>query len=284
MFAIDPTTFARAAYWDASLASSSLDEILEQLAVPPTDGRVPALVVGIDVPAVAEAGIVTVGTTGFEIAAIADADEVQAFPGMRRGSPAMFLAASALEDLGISTPFREIRIRGDRAEILTTLDETRTSYEETTTATGVVDSVSFLTVAQTFGFMRSLAVACALLVTGGVAVYFDARRRAGCSVMRSPAAWGSRGDSTDERSWPRCWRGWASAVGWGWSSPWSVPGWRCERIDPLPLVRPDPLLRPATGLLLGLGLAALVVAWVAAAIAQWVTDRDDPVEVLRGGT
>jgi hypothetical protein len=37
-------------------------------------------------------------------------------------------------------------------------------------------------------------------------------------------------------------------------------------------------------LLLGLGLAALVVAWIAAAIAQRVTDRDDPLEVLRGGT
>ena len=284
VFAIDPTTFARAAYWDASLASSSLDEILEQLAAPPTDGRVPALVVGIDVPAVADAGIVTVGTTGFEIAAIADTDEVQAFPGMRRGSPAMFLAASALEDLGISTPFHEIRIRGDRAEILTTLDETRTSYEETTTATGVVDSVSFLTVAQTFGFMRSLAVACTLLVTGGVAVYFDARRRARVLGHAFARRMGLTRRQHRQALLAEvlagvgvgCWLGLVVAV--------VAARVALQRIDPLPLVRPDPLLRPATGLLLGLGLAALVVAWVASAIAQWVTDRDDPVEVLRGGT
>jgi hypothetical protein len=50
------------------------------------------------------------------------------------------------------------------------------------------------------------------------------------------------------------------------------------------LVRPDPLLRPAIGLSVGVGLAALVVAWIAAAIAQRATDRDDPLEVLRGGT
>ena len=78
----------------------------------------PALVVGIDVPAVAEAGIVTVGTTRVRDRRDRDADEVQAFPGMRRGSPAMFVAASALEDLGLSTRVRETWIRGERAEIL----------------------------------------------------------------------------------------------------------------------------------------------------------------------
>jgi hypothetical protein len=57
-----------------------------------------------------------------------------------------------------------------------------------------------------------------------------------------------------------------------------------QRIDPLPFVQPVPLLRPAIGLLVGLGLAALVVAWLAAALAQRATDRDDPLEVLRGGT
>ena len=101
VFAIDPTSFAHAAFWDDSLAPESLEEILDRLAAPPTAGRVPAVVVGLDVPPVAEAGIVTTGTTRFEIAEVA---EVHAFPGMRRGVPAMFVAASALDDLGLSTP------------------------------------------------------------------------------------------------------------------------------------------------------------------------------------
>ena len=37
-------------------------------------------------------------------------------------------------------------------------------------------------------------------------------------------------------------------------------------------------------MMVGLGLAALLVAWIAAAVAQRATDRDDPVEVLRAGT
>lgn len=281
VFAVDPTSFAQAAFWDASLAPVGLEEILERLAAPPTAGRVPALVVGIDVPAFAEAGIVTFGTTRFEIAEIA---EVQAFPGMRRGSPAMFVAASALEDLGLSTRVRETWIRGERAEILSTLDEASTSYEETTTADGVVDAVAFLTVSRTFGFMRSLAVASALLVVGGVAVYFDARRRS-----RVLAYAFARRMGLTRRQHLRallaevlagvgvgCWLGLVVAL--------VAAGVAHERIDPLPALRPDPLLRPATALLVGLGLAALVVASIAAAIAQRVTDRDDPLDVLRGGT
>jgi putative ABC transport system permease protein len=280
VFAIDPTTFTRASFWDASLASSSLEEIVERLAAPPTAGRVPALVVGVDVPSVADAGIETTGTTRFEIAEVA---EVQAFPGMRRGSPAMFVAASALEDLGLIPPVREIRIRGGRTEILSALDEAGTSYEETTTAAQVVESVQFLAVAQTFGFMRSLAVASALLVVGGVAVYFDARRR---SRLLGYAFLRRMGLTRQQHRrallaevlagvGAGCWLGLVVAL--------VAAGVALERIDPLPSVRPDPLLQPATGLLVGLGLAALVVAAIAAGIAQRVTDRDDPLEVVRGG-
>jgi putative ABC transport system permease protein len=281
VFAIDPASFAQAAFWDASLASVPLEDIVERLAAPPTAGRVPVLVVGLDVPPSAEAAIVTAGPTRFEIAQVAD---VPAFPGMRRGSPAMFVAASALEDLGLSTLIRETWIRGERSEILSTLDAASTSYEETATTTQVVDGVAFLTVSRTFGFMRSLGVTAALLVVGGVAVYFDARRRG--RVLGYAFA---RRMGLTRRQHRRallaevlagvgvgCWLGLVVAlVGAGFAH---------ERIDPLPSVRPDPLLRPATGLMVGLALAALVVSAIAAAIAQRTTDRDDPLDVLRAGT
>jgi hypothetical protein len=73
-----------------------------------------------------------------------------------------------------------------------------------------------------------------------------------------------------------CWLGLVVAV--------VAAGVAHERLDPLPEVQPDPLLRPATLLLVGLGLVAVVVALVAAALAQRATDRDDPLEVLRAGT
>jgi hypothetical protein len=56
-----------------------------------------------------------------------------------------------------------------------------------------------------------------------------------------------------------------------------------RRIDPVPDYRPDPLLRPAVGVVVALALIAVLVAGLAAAWAQRRTDRDDPVEVLRAG-
>jgi putative ABC transport system permease protein len=281
VFAVDPATFADVSFWDDSLDSASLEELVDRLAAAPEDGRVPALVVGLNLPSVAEAGITTSGTTRFEIEQVAD---VPAFPGMRRGSPAMFIAAPALADLGLSTPFRELRIQGDRTEVLATLDEAGTGYEEITTGDTVVDAVAFLTVSQTFGFMRSLAVASALLVVGGVAVYLDARRRS--RVLASAFA---RRMGLTRRQHRRallvevlagvgagCWLGLVVAlVGAGVAH---------ERIDPLPLVQPAALLRPATAVLITLALAAVVIAFLAAVLAQRATDRDDPLEVLRGGT
>jgi putative ABC transport system permease protein len=281
VFAIDPATFAPASFWDDSLSSLSLEEIVDRLAAPPTDGRVPALVVGLSVPAVADAGITTSGTTRFEISQVAD---VPAFPGMRRGSAAMFVATPNLDDLELSTHFRELRVQGERSEVLRTLDEAGAGYEEVTTGDSVVDAVAFLTVSQTFGFMRSLAVASALLVAGGVAVYLDARRRS--RVLASAFA---RRMGLTRRQHRRallveilagvgvgCWLGLVVAL--------IGAEVAHERIDPLPLVQPAALLRPATGVLVGLALAALVVASIAAVLAQRATDRDDPLEVLRGGT
>ncbi len=50
VFAIDPATFAQAAFWDPSLASVSLPEILDRFSVPRADGRVPAVLVGAELP------------------------------------------------------------------------------------------------------------------------------------------------------------------------------------------------------------------------------------------
>mgnify|MGYP003619132988 CR=1 FL=1 len=281
VFAIDPATFEEASFWDPTLAAASLDELVGRLAAPPTDGRVPVLAVGVDLPSVARAGIVTSGTTELEVRPIAD---VSAFPGMRRGSPAMFVAASALEDLGLSTRVREVRIQGDRADILRTLDRNGTSYQEITTAEHVVDAISFLTVAQTFGFLRSVALGAAMLVLGGVAVYLDARRRdrvlgyAFARRMGLTSAAHRKALSIEVLAaiGTGCWLGVVAALG--------AAALVIGRIDPLPLVRPEPLLRPAIVASVGVVLASVMVALGAAVLAQRATDRDDPVEVLRGGT
>ena len=90
VYALDPATFADAAYWDESMADDSLDDILDQLAAPPGDGPIPAVVVGADVADEVELGIRANGTTDVTVAPL---DGVHAFPGMKRGSPTVFVAA-----------------------------------------------------------------------------------------------------------------------------------------------------------------------------------------------
>jgi putative ABC transport system permease protein len=277
---IDPDTFERAAFWDASFAGASLGALLDRLAAPPVGGRVPALVVGADVPATTDAGIIAGGTTRLTVEQVAT---VQAFPGMKGGLPTMFVADSALDELGVRTVVREAWIRGDRAQALEALRANGVVFTEGRSFADVVDRASFLTVSWTFGFMQSLGIAAGVLVLGGVAVYLDARRRG--RVLGYAFA---RRMGLTARQHRRvllveltagvvvgCWLGLALALLGAWLA--------YERIDPVPGFRPDPLLRPAVAVVVALAAAALVVAVVAAASAQRRADRDDPVEVLRAG-
>ncbi len=283
VYGIDPATFSDAAFWDASMADSSLQDILDQLSAPPRDGRVPAVVVGPtvgDPPASLDAGIATTGRTRLTLAPVRG---VHAFPGMKRGSPTVFVAASALVDLDLHTRVGEMWVEGDRDEILATLDAAGTDFYEPLTLGTVVDQVSFLTVSWTFGFMQSLGVAAGVLVVGGVAVHLDARRRG--RVLGYAFA---RRMGLTRRQHRRalvvelvasvvvgCWLGLGLALVGATLA--------YQRLDPVPGFRPDPLFRPAIAIVVAVAVVAVVVAVVAAVLAQRRTDRDDPVEVLRAG-
>lgn len=281
VFAIDPATFAGGSFWDDSLADEPLDELVARLVAPTEDGSVPVILVGASAPALAPAAIVTTGTTEFDIEQVAT---VAAFPGMRRGSPALFVAAPALERLGLSTRVREVRVRGDRSEVLAALDEAGVAYQEATTAGHVVDAVSFLTVAQTFGFLRTLSLAAAALVVGGVAVYLDARRRGRVLAYAFARRMGLRRREHRGALLVELLAGIGAGGALGTLVALAGAALAHAPLDPLPDVDPTPVLRPATGLLLAVVATSVLVAVVAAALAQRATDRDEPVEVLRGGT
>jgi putative ABC transport system permease protein len=241
---------------------------------------VPAVVVGTDVPTTTEVGILGAGTRRFTIDRVAD---VQAFPGMKRGSPTVFVSMSALDDLGLPRPVTEAWIRGDRHDTLTALAAAGTEFREGRRVDEVVDRASFLTVSWTFGFMQSLGIAAGVLVLGGIAVYLDARRRGRLLGYAFARRMGLT-PGVHRRALlleltasvvVGCWLGLVIAL----------VGARLAygRIDPVPGFQPDPLLRPAVAVVVGLAAAALAVAGLAAVLAQRRTDRDDPVEVLRAG-
>ena len=282
VYGIDPSTFARAAYWDDSFSDHSLDEILERLAAPPEDGRIPAVLVGYDAPAVVEGGIAATGSTRFTIEQVIDAD---AMPGLARAAPTIYVDAAALaslDDLPEPTA-TEAWIRGDRGDTLAALEAANTSFVEERRAGDVADRASFLTVSWTFGFMQSLGIAAGALVIGGLAVYVEARRRG--RVLGY--AFARRMGLTRRQHRRALFVELAASVVVG-----SVLGFVAalvaariayQDIDPVPGFSPDPLLRPAMSMATIVFLVSVTLTAAAAVLAQRRTDRDDPAEVLRAG-
>lgn len=278
--AIDPATFEHAAFWDDTFSDQSLTSILDRLAVAPVDGPTPAVVMGAGVDGTATLVIDDPGATNLTIEPIAG---VRAFPGTKRGKPTVFVAASALDGRDLLTRRTEAWISGDRDEVRAALDPAGTGFVEARRLSDVADTSSFLTVSWTFGFMLSLGISAGLLVLGGVAVYLDARRRdrllgyAFMQRMGLTAAQHRRALAVELAAsvLVGCWFGLGSSLAAAWLA--------YPRVDPVPTFLPDPLLRPALPLILGLAGLSVVVVGVAALLGQRGMDRDDPVEVLRAG-
>ncbi|HKH06370.1 MAG TPA: hypothetical protein VKA65_14475 [Acidimicrobiales bacterium] len=280
LLAIDPATFAGAAYWDDSFSDESLDDLVDRLAAPPNDGNVPALVVGEPLPDIVDVNERQGHTSRFSIEQVADADT---FPGMRRSGPTVFVAAPHLVELGVDGGYTEVWARGEPDETLAVMEASGVGFRINRALADVADRASFLTVAWTFDFSQALAVVAGLLVLGIVVVVLDARRRGrvlGYAFARR------MGLSRAEHRRAVVAELVASVVvgcGAGLAIALGGAALTTRRIDPVPGYRPDPLLRPATVTIVAVLVVAVLVAGLGGALAQRRTDRDDPVEVLRAG-
>lgn len=279
--AIDPATFGRAASWDPSFAADSLDDVLARLSTPTDDGSIPAVVVGAEVDGPTEVGILRPTTSRITVTAT---EEVRAFPGMSRPRPTVFVDAARLDEAGVPAGDPELWVRGRPEAIRDELLDAGIAFEEVRAVEEVADGSAFVTVSWTFGFLQSLGISAGVLVVGGVAVHLDARRRSrvlGYTFLRRMGLSARQHRRALQLELVAsvavgCWIGLAVAF--------AASSIAHAEIDPVPGFRPDPLHRPAAGLMVALAAGALVVAWVAARVAQRRTDRDDPVEVFRGGT
>jgi putative ABC transport system permease protein len=285
VYGIDPSTFARGAFWDDSFADLSLDEVVDRLATPRSDGRIPAVIVGLDAtdaPDALDAGISSVGPSRFEIEQVAHVD---AMPGLKRGTPTMYVDAAALDDLDrVPRPTTvEAWIRGDRDDTLATLEAADARFVEERRVGDVVDQASFLTVSWTFGFMQSLGLAAGILVVGGVAVHVEAQRRGRVLGYAFARRMGLRRAQHRRALFVELAASVIVGCALGLAAALAGVLLVYEHIDPVPGFRPDPLLRPATVVIAVVFVFSILLTAIAAAVAQRRTDRDDPAEVLRAG-
>ena len=283
VYGIDPATFADAAFWDASMADSSLQDILDQLSAPPRDGRVPAVVVGPtvgDPPASLDAGIATTGRTRLTLAPVRGVarlpgHEARLPDGVRRrigpGRPRP--AHPGGRDVGRGRPRRDPRHARRGGDRLLRAAHARHGGRPGVVPHGVVDVRVHAVARRRRGRPRRRR-------RGRPPRCPPARPRArlrlrppdGPHPAPAPASAGRRARRQRRRR---------LLAGLGLALVGATLAY--QRLDPVPGFRPDPLFRPAIAIVVAVAVVAVVVAVVAAVLAQRRTDRDDPVEVLRAG-
>jgi putative ABC transport system permease protein len=178
LLAIDPSTFASAAYWDDSFSESSLQAIIDRLRS--NSGALP--VVAVRGELIPESSAVEIQQRDIPIEVVA---RPSAFPGQTGLRPMLVVDQAALlhEFAGTADPLNttnkstEFWVRGDPATATAALE--RVSYPPylILTAEQVKDIPSFIAVIDTFLVLGALGLIAALLAFAGVLMYLQARQR-----------------------------------------------------------------------------------------------------------
>jgi putative ABC transport system permease protein len=271
LLGVDPDTLADAAFWDERFADPPLEELVGRLERRPPEGAVPILVAGVEsfAPTTLE-----MNAQRFPVRVVGHA---AAFPGMQSRRPLVVVDAAAVAEAypGTTNPLltetatTELWIRGDPNRAEEALLDPSMEVFQVLTADQVKDLPRVSTVIETFSVLDVLGVASAVLVVSALLMYLQARQRSqivayGLSTRMgmSPAAH-RRSLAVEIASMLGA--AFVLGTGLGIGAAMILAG----RLDPLPVVPPDPLFVVPT--------AAIVAAFVAliavTGFGAWLTSR-----------
>ncbi|MFN2489942.1 MAG: hypothetical protein ABR529_09440 [Actinomycetota bacterium] len=285
VLAIDPATFADAAFWDGSFASESLQELVQRVSWRPQDGdAVPAIAVGGRVPrrpTLDHAG----SSSALEIVATA-----RSWPGFLATRPLIVLSQRALlaparqqggTSLAGASARAELWVDGDPERVLRVLGGAGLSVGPALTVTDVLDAPSLLSTTWSFGFLQALGGATGAMALVGMILYLQARQSvrvvAGALAARMGLARRAHAVAVAVELASML------AVSFTLGTALSVlaADLVLAEIDPLPSVPPAPLLRLPLGAIALIGVLALLAAAAGAWWVQRAAARADVAEVLR---
>jgi putative ABC transport system permease protein len=178
LLAVDPATFARAAYWDPAFSHLSMDEILTKLRTP---GAIPPVLVAGTSQAPPTMRLNFQGA-GVPVRPFGTAS---AFPGVTSLNPLIVVSTDAFERayagagdlLGSSKATTSFWIKGDTAAALRAVNKLPFTTFLTITASQVEDIPEFHATIYTFLVLDALGLVAALLVFAGILMYLQARFR-----------------------------------------------------------------------------------------------------------
>jgi putative ABC transport system permease protein len=282
LLAIDPATFARAAFWRSGLSPTPLDELVRRIAEARGPG-VPVVVAGHD-PNVT--GLV-VGGTEVDVSVVGSAS---AFPGMASGhalvavpadrfSAALAGHANALMAPGAST---ELWVRGPTSGAVSALRHLRYPPSDVVTADEVADIPHIAIVVDTFSMLEVLGTLAAVLVVASVLLYLQARQRAQLVSYGLSLRMGM-GDASQRRALlaeVASVLGVAFALALGVAI--AVSAALVPLLDPIPAIPPDPFLDLPVARIVVAFVAIVGCAWLAAVLTNAAARSSDLGQVMRG--
>ena len=281
VLAVDPDTFAGAAFWDRRFADRSLPELMADLRAPAADGTVPGIVVpaGPGFPGRFELGLGRTSVT------VDTADTARYFPGRRVPAPMVVVDRSRLGGVDrYAGTLNELWSRGDSAQAQAALAAQDARVYTASTQDRVFEVANFLGVSWTFGYLSALAALVGLVAIGGLLLYLETRQRSRTASYALGRRMGLT-RATHLRSLVAelgvlLGLAWAVGAALAWVAVLLV----YRRLDIDPSRVPPPLLTVPTAALAGSAAAVCVVVVLAALYAQRSADRADVAEVLRLGS
>jgi putative ABC transport system permease protein len=281
LLAIDPATFASAAFWNDGFAGEPLSALVARLE-DASATRLPVVVVG----DVADPRTLTMQQQRIPVTVVGRAT---AFPGAASLRPWVVVDAATIErwpSLG-SSPLAEVRAstelwgRGDPAEVFDAFSTLGLPPYQIVTAAETMDIPSIAAVVNTFLALNALGLGAAILVVGALLMYLQARERSRLVAHGLSVRMGMT-DGTHRRSMLiETTSLLTSSYAVGLVVALVVAVATVPLLDPLTAVRPGPLLvlptRPMLLTLAGLAMAS----WLACLVAAARTRRVPLGEVMR---
>ncbi|HEY1331780.1 MAG TPA: FtsX-like permease family protein [Actinomycetota bacterium] len=293
---VDPSTFARAAYWQGRFGGS-LPGILNALTVPASAGSpVPVVVVNGNVPAQAH-----LETQGFSIP-IRQVVNTSVFPGMSAGRTLIVANATALSRAMVAAGLTmdeagdlpQIWARGDPATILPQLGAAGVPLSTDSvfgaritpvhTAAAEAQTSRLQAITWTLGYLRALGLLSALLALAGIALYLQTRQRARQVSFALASRMGLRANAyrTSVALELACMLGMAFVVGSAIAI--LAAALVVQPLDPLGSLPPGAQLALPLALFAEIALALGIVTLGSAWLVQQRASRANVAEVMRLAT
>jgi putative ABC transport system permease protein len=284
LLAVDPDSFARAAYWDDRLDGASLSSLMDPIrgesaaSFAGTSGAAPGRVVTAAMTPAGDqqatwagdavlGGTVTVVSTGI-------------LPAQRTGYPIALVPKDALgDDTQYAVP--QLWVRGDPAAIVAAARAAHLPVKQVLSATDLYANTLWEPLTYTFDYLTALSLLTGVVTLVGLLLYLESQaplhRRAYVLLRRMGLSAGShRRAVLGELALPLVagfLGGVAVAAGLTLALGWDF--------DMNPTIPPDTVIAVPYTPLAGIAVAVVLVAFVAAGYSQARIGRADPSEVLR---